>query len=443
MDRLDLVHRVRDPLYGFIRFSDLEKRLLDWPSFMRLRNVKQLALTCYVYPGAMHTRFEHSLGTMELATRAFLMLQRSHYQREQLKKCFKPLCFSLDDALHILRLAALLHDVGHLPFSHAAERLIDETHGDYNYTSHEDLTLQIIRDSEPELCRRGCSSESIRAVSSILDPDPAAVPPELRILRHLLSSQLDVDRIDYLVRDSLHCGVQYGNFDCDRLLDSLVTVPSARGGLELAISRGGVHVLEALILARYAMFVQVYFHRTRRIYDYYLARYMKARYGTSADAIKRLVSLDDADIINDMRICVAEGVTEADLYEPARDVLSRTHHSMVHETAPHDSRERRIAREIFDQLRTEFGDELVLSDVAEHYVHSFYVRHDEGKEKASQEFKVILKRQGREALLCDESMIIASLRRRICIERVYCCGGIEERERISDRAAQLRRDAYR
>jgi len=443
----DLPHRVRDPLYGFIRFSDPERELINWTAFQRLRNIKQLALTCHVYPGAMHTRFEHSLGTMELATRAFMALCRKQEQQEQLKTCFSRLCLTLADALRILRFAALLHDVGHLPFSHAAERLGDgacasEGHADdaeNMHLSHEELGFELLQEHEVDILKMGHSKEFFRAATSILEPDPASLPPELRVLKQLLSNQLDVDRTDYLLRDSLHCGVQYGNFDCDRLLDSLVTIASDEGGLELAIDRGGVHVLESLILARYSMFIQVYLHRTRRIYDKYLADYLAARYGTSSDSARSLVHLDDIDVIRDMRDSLAERSPDSPLYEAAYAIVNRKHHSMVHETTPHpDARELRIANDIARGLKDEFGEELIVVDDACGYVHSFYVRRAEGDEKASQEFMVVLPREKRKAFLCDEAKIIETIPRRMLIRRIYCGGDAQERCRVKKRADELR-----
>ena len=117
--------RLRDPVHGFIHISPKELKLVESPPFRRLRNIKQLALTYLVYPGAMHSRFEHSLGVMELASKAFDAL-KTRFESE-LRENFNKLGMSLDEARTLLRVTALLHDVGHLPFSHGDERVAEES----------------------------------------------------------------------------------------------------------------------------------------------------------------------------------------------------------------------------------------------------------------------------------------------------------------------------
>jgi hypothetical protein len=148
------VQKIRCPIHGFIHYSRNERRIIDHPIFRRLRAIRQLALTEYVYPGATHSRFEHSLGVMEVATRAFESLCSRH--GASLQSHFRQHPYfrrqPLDRARQILRLAALLHDVGHAPFSHAVESLMHGEHG------HEALSVKIIKCDELEGGRCGCSA---------------------------------------------------------------------------------------------------------------------------------------------------------------------------------------------------------------------------------------------------------------------------------------------
>jgi HD superfamily phosphohydrolase len=279
--------RFRDPIHGFIHLSPGELKLVESRGFRRLRHVKQLALTYLVYPGAMHTRFEHSLGVMELASRAFEAIKEK--SRELLEENLKKIGMTLAEAKSLLRATALLHDVGHLPFSHGGEAVLPKNEKTGEATKHEQVSIAVIRDKElSALLERELYSGVVDHIAHLLGEGQP--PPELLILKKLISSQFDADRMDYLNRDSLHCGVGYGSFDYLRLLETLRAKEATEGGLELCIERGGIHTLEAMILARYWMFTQVYYHKTRRIYDIYLSHYLKAWY---QDQYKDLLGILD------------------------------------------------------------------------------------------------------------------------------------------------------
>ena len=171
-----------------------------------------------------------------------------------------------DASLQVLRLAALLHDIGHLPFSHAGEGILPSG------KKHEHFSVAIARsltDVVDGLFFDGATEKAIHLIT----PDGMESPTELSFLRGLVSGQIDADRCDYLLRDSLYCGVSYGRFDVERLIESLCMV-STDEGMSLGITKGGLHAVEALVFARYYMFSQVYFHRTRRLFDYYLSEYL-------------------------------------------------------------------------------------------------------------------------------------------------------------------------
>jgi len=208
---------------------------------------------------------------MEVATRAFDKLAANN--GDLLESTFKSFgAFKKDPmakARQLLRLAALLHDIGHAPFSHAAEEVFCRDIGG----KHEALTERLLKEDFGKFIDRiywaGCSELIASTISKEL-------APQLKVIVDIVSGEMDADRIDYLIRDSHHCGVSYGIFDYIRMLECLELYEPEPGTLEIALHRDGLHTFEALILARYQMNTQVYFHRVRRIYDYYLKEYLKA-----------------------------------------------------------------------------------------------------------------------------------------------------------------------
>jgi hypothetical protein len=189
---------------------------------------------------------------MELASRAFDALQGEQKSKDLLNDVLKKINMTVDEAKSLLRVTALLHDIGHLPFSHGGEDVLPKK-GNGQPTKHEEVSIAAIRGGEiSELLGREFHSEIVGQIALLLgEGEP---PPELLILKKLISGQFDADRMDYLIRDSLHCGVGYGNFDYLRLLETLRVKESREGGLELCLDRGGIHTLESMILARYWMF---------------------------------------------------------------------------------------------------------------------------------------------------------------------------------------------
>src|SRR6266568_5461187 len=232
----------RDPVHNIIRLrSDTDDgrlmiRLIDTPEFQRLRRIKQLGLGLYTYQGAEHSRFTHSLGALHLMTRILEQLSdRSNIDPEDRVAA---------------RAAALLHDVGHGPFSHAMEKVLG--------VHHEQMTMSAVTSPETTLCKAlsSYSSEMPARVASIIDGTfkPAA-------LAHLVSSQLDVDRMDYLLRDSLMTGAKYGLYDLEWIINALQIDEEAD---RIYVAARGVYAVEEYLQARYYMFRQVYFHRTLR-----------------------------------------------------------------------------------------------------------------------------------------------------------------------------------
>ncbi|HID16473.1 MAG TPA: HD domain-containing protein, partial [Candidatus Atribacteria bacterium] len=230
---------IRDPIHGYIFISELEKRIIDTHIFQRLRRIKQLGGAYLTYPGAEHTRFGHSLGAMHLAG-----VVGEHLANLGLIK---------EDEIEYLRIAALLHDIGHGPFSHVYEDISIK----YLGKDHEDLTYWLITESEIKdiLNDYGLDVEEV-ATLAISKKNSE----KMKILDQVISSQYDVDKMDFLVRDSHFTGVQYGLVDIFRIIHSLDVI---NGKLAVEIP-GALYALESFLIARYEMFKAVYYHRSVR-----------------------------------------------------------------------------------------------------------------------------------------------------------------------------------
>ena len=276
--------KIRDAIYGFIELDDQEREIINSPYFQRLRRIKQLSLTDMVYPGACHTRFEHSLGVMQMATDMYDNLVKTKGNLDKLSMSQS----SCERTRKILRMAALLHDIGHPPFAHAGEEkmpvapeghpvYMDENndpikfeHEHYGHAAIKMLFEDII---EGHILGSGLSIMVDEVLFLLGDKSIKKTYPNLVIFKELISGQVDADRADYLLRDSLHLGVNYGIYDRNRLV-SCITVGKdiETEAMVMAIEEGGWQSAESLVLARYQMFSQVYFHKVRRIFDYHVGK---------------------------------------------------------------------------------------------------------------------------------------------------------------------------
>ncbi len=235
---------VRDPLWNTIRIDPLALRIIDAPAFQRLRHIRQLGHAYLVYPGATHSRFDHALGVYHLARRTLHLLA----ERGELREVDPDEC-------RLVPYAALLHDIGHYPFSHALEEL-----GEHRVAAHhESLTARFLR--SPEL------AEAL----SLVAPDAAdRIADMIRgrgdsPLRGLVAGSLDLDKIEYLNRDARMCGVPYGVVDVDRLIHALALLPDPETGrYEIGVHEKGLAALESLLFAKYQMFRNVYWHHAVR-----------------------------------------------------------------------------------------------------------------------------------------------------------------------------------
>jgi hypothetical protein len=232
----------RDPVHNIIALSlaraddALLVQLIDTPEFQRLRYIKQLGLALYTYQGAEHSRFTHSLGVMHVMTRVLDLLGRRHEISAE--------------ARVVARAAAMLHDIGHGPFSHVVEKILK--------LHHEQWTARIIADPATEVHQRLAQYDAALPEKVI-----AAIEHRYRpaFVGQLVSSQLDADRLDYLLRDSLMTGAKYGNYDLEWILHSLEIDHEHD---RIYVAANGLYAVEEYLQARFYMFRQVYFHRALR-----------------------------------------------------------------------------------------------------------------------------------------------------------------------------------
>ena len=255
---------IKDSVHDHIEISGVAEALLDTPTVQRLRHISQLGTVQLVYPSANHTRFEHSLGVYHLADRALAELGIEGRQAER------------------IRAAALLHDVGHGPFSHNIEDLTYRKTGKY----HDDVG---------ELLASGAVGEILREH----DLDPAHIAGLVAgegQFGQLVSGELDVDRMDYLVRDAHHTGVPYGTIDAERLLRELTFVDN-----ELVLAAGNVQTAESLLLARALMNPTVYMHPVARISKAMLRRASERLLATTDIDAGELRRMDDHDLLVALR----------------------------------------------------------------------------------------------------------------------------------------------
>lgn len=255
---------IKDPVHGYVELEDFALSLLDSPALQRLRYIRQLGFSYLVYPGANHTRFEHSLGTMYLADIA----------------CRK---FGLSDAERMLvAAAALLHDIGHGPFSHASEPLLEE----FLHRTHDAIDVFVHGNIGDILLQHGLDPEDLCLLVNGHHP-----------LSGIIHGDLDVDRMDYLLRDAYYTGAPYGAVDAQRLIRNMVRTADG-----IVLDENGINAAESLLIARTLMRPSVYFHHVSRIGEsmFQLAM-VEHLHGGNDDAAKGLLHMDDAACMQALR----------------------------------------------------------------------------------------------------------------------------------------------
>ena len=283
-------YEIRDPVHKRITFNHFEKSIIDHPYLQRLRFISQLGfIQTYVYPGGLHDRFTHALGAMHVAGRLFgIVVGGSEELTSRL---------STDEinALRLrVRIAALLHDIGHGPFSHASESVFPRLEAlplewswwkskPQRQAKHEDYSVLLIQAlSDQGMFSKGFAEDVASLVHDNIRPSEffelleQKAPTLQKILKALISGEVDCDRMDYLLRDSYYCGVAYGHYDIDWLISSM-SVTENDDHLIFTISENGVRAFEDMLLARYHMIDQVYFHKTAAGFTHYLEEAIRTK----------------------------------------------------------------------------------------------------------------------------------------------------------------------
>ena len=250
---------IQDPIHGQLKLEDWQIAIIDTPEFQRLRRISQIGFANLVYPGANHTRFEHSLGTMHIAKTLVEKMDAD------------------DDEKREIVASALLHDIGHAPFSHCSEVILSK----YLKIAHEDVE-RILKKGE---------------IRDVLNEFGFKVT---KIIRHIkgqsecnvVSGDIDADRMDYLVRDSYYTGVAYGVFDISRLLNKITFE-----GKKMVIEAGGLKAAESLLISRYMMYPTVYFHHVCRIARKMFEKAVEFCIEEGSLKAEDLLSMDDYDIV--------------------------------------------------------------------------------------------------------------------------------------------------
>lgn len=275
---------IRDPVHGSIAIRDAEIPIIEDPFFQRLRNIKQLGFSEFVFPGATHTRYLHSVGVMHVSGLVFAGLFKHKYYDPDYQRLGQT-----------LRLGCLLHDIGHAPLSHSTESVMPQLAElrlperfdtkAQRQAGHEDYTIKAITDSSFTASFAQVTKEwgvTPAAVAELVvgkTSDPAYFTVEgvnwFPLLHQLVSSEMDCDRMDYLLRDSYFCGVSYGKFDLDWIIDNL-KVSLEDGAAYLGISERAVSTFDDFLLSRFHMFMMVYFHYRAVCLEQMLMRYFRS-----------------------------------------------------------------------------------------------------------------------------------------------------------------------
>ncbi len=258
-----LLKIIKDPVHGYVEVEDFALALLDSPALQRLRYIRQLGFSYLVYPGANHTRFEHALGTMYLADVA----------------CRK-FMFPEEDRILVVA-SALLHDIGHGPFSHASEPIMEE----YLHRSHDDISA-ILHEQAGEILRRHG-----------IDPDEVcAIVKGDHPLAGIIHGDLDVDRMDYLLRDAYYTGAPYGTVDAQRLIRNMIRIPDG-----IVLDENGINAAESLLIARTLMRPTVYYHHVSRIGESMFHLAVQEYLAEDGGDAQALLAMDDAACMQTLR----------------------------------------------------------------------------------------------------------------------------------------------
>lgn len=437
---MKLDRRIRDPVHGFIGLTKPECELLDTPALQRLRRIHQLAMASLVYPGAIHTRFDHTLGVLHVAGQ---MCQR----------------LEIEEYAPTIRLAALLHDTGHGPFSHVSESVLKAVArtdlvkiARKQDKIHELITRDIILKHVgfKKVLTRGERQNVVDLLDSGLK-DP--------IHRSIISGPLDADKQDYLLRDSIFCGVCYGLFDIAQLHNVLAAVDDA-GQKTLMVEPSGIHVIEQFVLAKYYLTTQVYRHKVRLITDQMLIRALTLGvledklpflqslyvYERSPAYIENYLAWDDNRVIQEL---LKEEHASTHAGRLFRRLVNRQLHKRVCQVALNDlsGRTQIAPAEAFLKHRTQLesrmaawlAEETGVSPDKNHVIVHQYSIESARTQSRNSEASIPIRRSPKPSLFEQESALFHSIDERGKDEFVECYAPLdtltrEERKTLADKA---------
>ncbi len=355
---------IRDALYDRIPLTRDDLALIDTPPFQRLDRIQQLGFVSRVWPGAKHSRFEHSLGVMHLARRAATRLSQRPGGR----------WIALDD-IRTVAAAGLLHDIGHYPFSHAIEELGSPV------APHEAVGRLLIEEGPLAGILANLGLDPAR-IAALIHGEREALPPHDRVLHQILSGTLDVDKLDYLPRDARACHVPYGGVDTDRLLGSLDVATIDHPDLpdaepRVVVTPKGISALHSLINARQEMFDNVYWHHTNRACMVMLLRAVQDALIAGCIAPADLWRLDDTSLMATLQTeampettrRLATALATRDIHKRALEVSNRAIElygrlgNLWFDPAARREVELQIARALSRRLGRPVGEAAILIDI--------------------------------------------------------------------------------
>ncbi len=384
---------IRDSIHGDIFLSALEVEVVDTPEFQRLRRIKQLGLTNLVYPSANHTRFEHSIGTMHLAGKIADRLNLEEKDK------------------NLICLAALLHDIGHGPLSHTSEELLAR----YLNISHERISIETVKNSDIATIveRYGIHAGDITDI----------IAGKKGYMSKIISSEVDIDRMDYLVRDAHHTGVGYGIIDLHRLINTIELFDG-----NLVFNSGGLRAIEGLLVARFLMTPSVYLHHTSRIAD---AMFLKATEYAIQEGIidfETMIKFDDIEIQSVFRRSagyVGEIGERLDLRRLFKKVVVKGWHDIspvlrekIISLREDVERIRKIEREIAEEANV--GEEYVIIDIP--------------PEPEYREMDAVIEKNGKIVKIEEESPLVSILK---LAQKSYWDMGIYTRRKYVGKVARV------
>lgn len=368
--RVKHTQEFRDPIHVFITLDSDERRVIDSRPFQRLRHIHQLATSFLIFPGATHKRFEHSLGVLHLAGLVFDIVTAPANVHPDAKD-YMPGDHQREYWRRVVRLAALCHDAGHLPFSHAAEH--DLLPQGWN---HERLTYDLVRSLEMEDIFMNSvppiKPDHVAKIAigpkklSEFEAEVSFTDWEALLSEIIVGDAFGVDRIDYLLRDAYHAGVVYGRFDHHRLLQTLRILPRTdRGSTEpwLGVEAGGLEAAEAMSLARYFMYKQVYFHHVRRAYDIHLKDFLKDWLDGSyfPTDVEQHLAMTDNEVTAAMLLAARKADKPGHVH--AKRIVDRQHFKRIYERTPADQKVNRQSVDlVYAALVEKFGADHIRRD---------------------------------------------------------------------------------